>query len=60
MTIMIPKNGKNKSKKHKTYVKHFVYFTLSLALSKVELNKQIINTQPHVYRRKIKANIAFS
>lgn len=46
---MILKNGGNKSKKPKTCVKHFVYFTSSLASSEVELKKQIFDIEPHLY-----------
>lgn len=60
MAIMIPKNGENKSKKPKTGVKYFVYFTSSLASSEVELNEQIIDIQPHLHICKAKANTAFS
>lgn len=49
MAIMILKNGKNKLKKPKTYVKHFVYFTYSLASSEVELNQQITDVVTSVY-----------
>lgn len=52
IAIMILKNGGNKSKKSKTCVKHFVYFTSSVASSRVELNKQIIDIQPHLYVHK--------
>lgn len=46
---MILKRGGTKSKKSKTGVKHFVYFTSSVASSEVEFNEQVTDIQPHLH-----------